>query len=212
MVYNPYPNQAPTEIVIPRWLLPHDEISIGAKVTYSLMAAESSKKSAGGIYLKSLSAMMGDKDGHLPGYLDELEKCSLIKLQGNSDDAELLHYIFPLHPWMGCVEYGNWDKVHGHRSKISPAVPYRCEGSSVEQGQSQTHIDEEQPLSRHSYETCMWYAKRVKRAGEPIKDVKGFSTYLYWSSKQDDRIDREILSSRKEDDLPTIDLGDLPSA
>lgn len=213
MNYNPYPKHLPAGIVVPHWLLPRDEISLGAKVTYALMAEESSKNGAGAIHLASLSGMMGDKDGRLPGYLDELEKCSLIKLRGNSDDAaELLHYVFPLHPWMGCVEYGNWNNAQGHRSKNNPVVLHKGEGSSGAQGISQAHIDQEQPLSKHSYETCMWYARQRKRAGEPIKAVKGFSTYLYWSGKQDDRIDNEIISSREENDPPTIDLGDLPSA
>lgn len=199
---------------VPHWLLARAEISHGAKLTYARLAQKVDDRGVVRAHPAKLAARMGSEVQQVMLFLVELEKRSLIEIQGPPAGAGSLCYLLPDHPWMDRSEPGTTNCIRGSgalkgqsksrgRSRDSGPHPRtdkfsRSEGATPGDGRPDGRRVS-RPPSRFTYEACLEHAIRKQEAGEPIRSVGGIANHFYWTGEEDEEIAKGLGSDDATD-------------
>jgi hypothetical protein len=147
------------------WLLRRSELGPGAKLLYSALARRSDDRGTAREHLRVLAREVGVGEADVARHLVELEECGLLRLKSHGEVPALYSFTFLTHPWMGGAE-GDAGAVGGAGRRRPPRVP----------------------RSRFPREVCQRFAEHLISKGRKIRNIQGFTTYLYLDGEQDERI------------------------
>ena len=170
-------------VFVTLWLLTRPEIEHGAKLAYVLLAQKAGVKGTAKVYVPALSAELGEEEAKVGEFLTELESCGLIRIQRRHAESDVLHCLFPPHPWAG--------------------------GSGAPDGHGR---NEEKysgpPKSRHSREDCVRFATAKRDAGQGIRNVHALANHFYQTGLYDEELDL-FVSRGCMIDTPPDELTDV---
>jgi hypothetical protein len=195
---------------LPYGLMSRANLSLGAKVCYSLLAQQANVRGITQLNLPMLAASLGETEGEVARYLMELERTRLIVASRGNVNREDVRLFFPRHPWLTDLagQAGNVSaaaspeesaKSQPYLFAIENAATQRApegqpangkEGvASRRQGRKKRWFG--RPRSSHSYEVCLGFITYQKKVlnKRSIYDPEGLADSIYHTGKQDEEID-----------------------
>jgi hypothetical protein len=197
---------------VPSWLLSRQEISAGAKLTYSLLAQQANSSGFAQLNFRMQGAALGEDEGQLARHLMELEEVGLIRVSRGNVHTEDVRVFFPPHHWMTGLER----QPQGTTAQaVAPeAVTPARNSDGEEAAPTQTPLlsirpasDAEAPASgregrgrrrrkrppqsKHSLGVCLQFVTYQKEVlhHDHIWNPVGLARHIYMSGDQDDEID-----------------------
>jgi hypothetical protein len=190
---------------VPSWLLSRQEISAGAKLTYSLLAQQANSSGFTQLNFRMQGAALGEDEGQLAHHLMELEEVGLIRVSRGNVHTEDVRVFFPPHHWMTGLESQprvTPEAVTPARNPTGDAVPAQTPllpirpaadaeaptGGREGRGRRRR---KRQPQSKHALGVCLQFVTYQKEVlhHDHIWNPVGLARHIYMSGEQDDEID-----------------------